>query len=222
MSNSQLIGILGGTFDPIHCGHLELAQAALQQAQLQQVHFIPCNIPPHRTRPEADAQQRLQMTTFAIQNNPNFVANDCEIRRGGLSFMVDTLHTLKQQWGEDSHLCLIMGEDSWNSLDQWSRWPEILHLSHILLWQRIQPLPPSAIMASQLAQRLTTFDAPNQLRQQAAGLVVKLALPPNPISSTAIRTRCHKHQSIHGLVPQSVENYILQHQLYIHFNSSRN
>ena len=122
---SPAIGILGGTFDPIHLGHLRLAEEVADALKLAQVRFIPAGTPPHRAMPRTDAVHRLAMVRLAIANNPRFALDDRETQRTGLSYTHDTLASLRAEVGDATPLVLIMGADAFVKLETWHRWREI-------------------------------------------------------------------------------------------------
>ena len=122
------LGLLGGTFDPIHNGHLRLAQEALEQCQLAAVRFIPSGTPPHRTRPHASAQQRLDMVRLAIQGHPQFAVDEHEIHRTDACYTVDTLIALRSELGTQQPLCLLLGSDAFLLLHTWHEWQRLFEL----------------------------------------------------------------------------------------------
>ncbi|MCK5724204.1 MAG: nicotinate-nucleotide adenylyltransferase, partial [Gammaproteobacteria bacterium] len=130
-----MIGILGGTFDPIHYGHLRTALDVQQCLSLDEVRFIPCGEPPHRDKPVAESLQRLAMVRAAIAGQKGFSVDDREIRREGPSYMVDTLTSLKHDFKTES-LCLILGMDAFNGLEQWHQWQQIFELANIAVMKR--------------------------------------------------------------------------------------
>ena len=127
-----MIGILGGTFDPIHYGHLRTARDLVADLKLEQLRFIPCGVPPHRDPPQASAEQRLAMVQAAIAGEAGFVADDREIRRGGVSYMVETLASLRRELGNDQSIGLILGLDAFWGLESWHRWQELIGLAHLI------------------------------------------------------------------------------------------
>ena len=122
------VGVLGGTFDPIHYGHLRPALELLETLELSEVRFIPCRIPAHRGAPSITAEQRLELVRLAIIGQPGFVADGRELRRAGPSYMVDTLVALRQELG-DTPLCLILGSDAFQALTTWHRWQALTDLA---------------------------------------------------------------------------------------------
>ncbi len=129
------IGILGGTFDPIHNGHLRLAQEALEQCRLASVRFIPSGTPPHRSPPHANAQHRMAMVRLALQGNPAFVLDEREVHRTDPCYRVDTLTALRAELGAQQPLCLLMGGDAFLQLHTWHEW-KLFELAHIVVMQR--------------------------------------------------------------------------------------
>ena len=129
------IGILGGTFDPVHFGHLRTGLDVVEQLGLAQLRLMPCAIPPHRIEPVASASERRLMLELAIKNHPKLVVDDRELSREGPSYTVDTLHSLREDY-PDNALFVLMGTDAFCSLPTWSRWQQILELAHIVVMQR--------------------------------------------------------------------------------------
>jgi nicotinate-nucleotide adenylyltransferase len=130
-----MIGIYGGTFDPVHFGHLRPALDVLEGLGLEQVRFIPCGQPPHRQQPVANAEQRMAMLSLAVSEQAGFVVDDREISRGGTSYMVDTLTSLKQEKPNNT-FCLMLGMDAFIEFDQWKRWQDILQMVNLVVTHR--------------------------------------------------------------------------------------
>ena len=193
------IGLLGGTFDPIHAGHLAAAKAALDCAELDRVMFIPAAQPPHRPRAIATADDRLEMCRLAIEGDTRFVVSDVELERGGPSYTVDTLAELRRSHPGDQ-LLLILGWDAARLFSTWRRPDEVRALATIVVVAR----PGSA--------------APRQADLEPAGLGgqgVILCLEPTPdVSASEIRRALASGESIAGKVPAAVERYIAAHHLY--------
>jgi nicotinate-nucleotide adenylyltransferase len=215
------IGILGGTFDPIHNGHLRLAQEALEQCALAAVRFIPGGTPPHRDAPYADAQHRLAMTKLALQGNPAFVLDEREIHRTDPCYTVDTLTALRTELGVQQPLCLLMGGDAFLQLHTWREWRRLFNLAHIVAIQRAGGRPlGNAINEADTALRneyhARLAPAPLGLHESPAGAILVVDMPALEISATSIRRRCAENRSIRYLLPDTVSNYIQSHQLYTH------
>jgi nicotinate-nucleotide adenylyltransferase len=204
--SSKPIGLLGGTFDPVHAGHLRVALEAYEQLALDHVRLIPLNDPGHRPSPATPAAQRLAMLR-AIERPP-LVVDDCEIARGGISYTIETLTALRARWPRHP-LCLIIGLDAWRGLASWRRADELTDYAHIVVAARpesgtgLDGLPPSA-QASNV----------NDLHQRLAGRIVFLDLPRLPISSSDLRARAAAGRDIRCLVPDAVADYIAAHALY--------
>lgn len=211
------IGILGGTFDPIHYGHLRLAEEMLELADLDHIRFIPVGNPPHRESPQVSALHRSAMVQLAIADQPAFVLDDREVKRAAKCFTVDTLRELRAESGESQPLCLLMGGDAFLQLHTWHEWEQILELAHIVvgyrpgftLEKRIHSATPA--LRRHYQQRLCDVKF---LSQHAFGGIAELAIPKLEISATLIRSRVAEKRTIRYLLPATVANYIYQHNLY--------
>lgn len=219
MTTIAPIGILGGTFDPIHHGHLRLAVEAFEQCHLQQVNFIPSGTPPHRTS-HATAEQRLHLVQMALHGNPHFVADARESYRTDACYTVDTLSRLREEVGEQQPLCLLLGSDAFLQLHTWHRWQQLFQLAHIVVMQR-PGRPFGNVMAQadinlqqEYAARLAP--SPKALHEKAHGHIVVLDMPGLDISATDIRRRISTQHSIRYLVPDSVAHLIYSNDLYRH------
>lgn len=210
------IGILGGTFDPIHYAHLRLAEEVGETLALAQVRFIPASIPPHRATPRVTAADRLAMTRLACADNPRFVVDERECHRDGPSYTVDTLIELRKEFGNEIGLCLLMGADAFALLMTWSRWERLFDLAHLVVAHRpgyeldADKLP--AALAAQWKSRRT--DAVSSLSDSAAGLIWPQAITPLDISATAIRAAIRAGRSPRYLLPAAVLDYIQRNLLY--------
>ncbi|MDO8413669.1 MAG: nicotinate-nucleotide adenylyltransferase [Gallionellaceae bacterium] len=218
------IGILGGTFDPIHHGHLRLAQEALEQCHLAAVRFVPSGTPPHRTPPHASARQRLEMVRLAVQENPQFTVDEHEIYRTDACYTVDTLSALRDELGAQQPLCLLLGSDAFLLLHTWHEWQRLFDLAHIVVMQRGagstgdgRPLG-NAIndgdTALRDAYRARLAPSAQVLQERPAGAIMVAHMSALEISATDIRTRCAEGKNIHYLLPQAVGEYIQSHGLY--------
>lgn len=207
------LGIFGGTFDPIHYGHLRPAEEVLDALSLDEIRFIPSALPPHRPVPVASADQRLCMLQLALADFPRFAADDREIRRGGPSYTVSTLESLRAEVG-DRPLCLVLGLDAFLGLETWHRWREIPDLAHLVVLTRpgwaMNGLPEWA------GGRQCVHGG--SLAQSPAGRLFFLAVKPQNISASGIRSALARGQSVQGLLPQAVQTFICQNHLYSHLN----
>jgi nicotinate-nucleotide adenylyltransferase len=206
------IGIFGGTFDPVHFGHLRSALELLEQLPLAKIRFIPCRQPPHREAPVASPEQRLMLLRLALAGESRFMIDERELVRLGPSYMVDTLASLRADLG-DTPLCLILGTDAFGGLTRWHRWVELMELAHLLVMKRPgEPLPREGRLGKLL--EACSIRSPSQLRQQAAGLILPLEVTQLAISATRIRALIRAGQSPRYLLPDAVWDYIQEKHLY--------
>ncbi len=206
----RLIGIFGGTFDPIHNGHLRTVAQVHRQIQFDKVLFIPAAVPPHRDAPVATAEQRLEMLCLATNEYSGFQVDERELHRKGPSYTVDTLQSLRNDY--DGHaLCLIIGMDAFLGFNTWHRWQDIPTLAHIVVMQR-----PGWKSDDQLPDWCwqTRFQNIETLHEQLAGMVCMSEVEPIDISASAIRAKFKCNKDIRGLLPDAVEQYILENKLY--------
>lgn len=206
------VGIFGGTFDPIHNGHLRLALELYEALNLSRVHLIPCYQPVHRKQPVASAQSRLEMVQCAVATEPALYADPREINRQGPSYTVDTLIDLRKEMPTTS-LCLMVGIDAFLGFPSWNRWSEILELCHIIVAHRPQyKLPSTGIITDLIQQRLqhdTAF-----IHDNIAGGILLRPITPLEISATDIRKQIAMGRNPRYLLPNRVFDYIQQHGIY--------
>jgi len=214
----QPIGIFGGTFDPIHNGHLRLAQEALEQCRLSAVRFIPSGTPPHRAAPLASAEQRLQMVQLAIHGQPGFAVDEREVHRTDKCYSVDTFSALRAELGAAQPLCLLLGSDAFLQLHTWHQWTRLFELTHIVVMQRPgRPVGNAMAQADEnLRQQYQSRLAPSPrlLHESTSGHVVVLDMPQLDISATDIRSRTAQNKNLRYLLPDAVAHYIQINQLY--------
>lgn len=216
----QLVGLLGGTFNPIHFGHLRMAQELADVLTLTEVRFIPSANPPHKNIPTVSAKHRAAMTQLAIADNPLFKLDTRELERAGASYTVDTLISLVEELRQEgkqqpASLCLIMGSDAFVHLNTWARWQELLNYCHIILVQRPNA-SKQAKLPDELAMLLQDHYTENldDLTNNAAGYIHMQAITPLDISSTNIREAFKHDVSNRYLMPDTVIKYIDAHKLY--------
>ena len=207
------IGILGGSFDPVHHGHLRLAVEAQQQLQLDHVRMIPLRKPAHREHPGATAEHRLRMLQDAVAKTPNIIVDDYELKKTDVSYTVNTLQHLNAEFPEHP-LYWIMGIDSFATLNRWKDWQELFHYCHFLVAGRplSQELKMDVELESVVAERFT--EELSELHQTQAGKIMVLPFPVLNISSTAIREMIADGQRIDYLLPHTLIDYIYQNKLY--------
>lgn len=206
------MGILGGTFDPVHSGHIHLANEAYRQLDLQEVRLIPCYQPVHRDQPTAAPEDRLKMVQLAIGSYPGLKIDDREIRRGGPSYMIDTLQSLRKELGT-TPLYLIMATDAFAEFDHWHRWQEIPELAHLVIVERPEcPITLRPQLKKLLQQR--EVKDPTLLTQKPAGHIYFLDVPLLPISATEIRHQLAAGKDPKNSLPKAVWEYIQKKSLY--------
>ena len=216
----RAIGIFGGTFDPVHIGHLRTAVELREHLGLDELHLMPSARPPHREQPGVSAEHRLAMLRLAIGvtecgsfSAEGLFADDRELRREGLSYTLETLVQLRAELGENIAICLCIGMDSLVNLHTWQRWQALSDYAHIVVAARPGwHLPETGPVAQWLAGRCT--DDPQTLLNTASGRVLVEAMTLLPVSATQIREDLATGSSVRYLVPDAVIQYIHQHGLY--------
>lgn len=210
MMNYLAIGILGGTFDPTHQGHLNLAEYLLASCPLQEIQFIPCFDPPHRNPPKASAEHRLKMLRLAIQNHPHWKVNDMDYHRPSPSYMVDTLMLLREQQ-PDVSWCLILGMDAFLSFNQWREWKKILKLANLIVVNRPGYHLPNQGWQQDLLKD-TQIKDPLELTQHLSGKILLRNIPPSSVNATDIRRYFDTLGQLD--LPPAVYQYIQDYHLY--------
>jgi nicotinate-nucleotide adenylyltransferase len=214
--SAQSIGILGGTFDPIHFGHLRLAEEMAEQFKLDQVRFIPAGLPWQRNLPRAASAHRLAMVQAAIDGNVKFAADGREVKRDKASYSVDTLTELRSEAGATIPLVLILGMDAYLNLHTWHRWKDLFSLAHIAIATRPGvSLDVNALQAELRDEHQKRFTQnATLLRAAPAGHIAALSMTPLDISATRLRGQLAAGRSVRYLIPDTVVQYIEQHNLY--------
>ena len=206
------IGVFGGTFDPIHYGHLRSAYELLQDLDLGEVRFVPSAAPPHRGSTFAPAELRYRMVEVAVAGQQGFVVDDCEFHRDGPSYTVDTLTAIRAE-RDAASLCLIVGMDAYLGLTTWHRWTDILALAHIVVahrpgWQ----VPDTGALGELLAERGT--DDAGELHRQTCGRIYHHAVTQLEIASTEIRELVAAGKDPRFLMPDGVRDIIVASGCY--------
>ena len=213
-----LIGIFGGTFDPIHYGHLRIAEEIAEMASLKEMRFVPAGIPRLRHAPVASHQHRAAIVRVAIRGNSRFILDEREIRRPGVSYSVESLREFKQELGECVILCFITGADAFMKLAEWRGWRELFGLCHFIIAAR----PGHALITNretlprelkeECAQRWVS--GADSLKHASSGLIFIAPTTLLDISSTIIRARIAAGKSIRYLIPDAALDYITANHLY--------
>jgi nicotinate-nucleotide adenylyltransferase len=216
--SSGPIGIFGGTFDPVHYGHLRLAQEILEHAKLAEVRFVPSGTPPHRGRPGADPRDRVEMVRLATADNASFTVDDRETQRGGPGYTYDTLSELRQQIGAQRSMALLLGADAFLDFATWHRWRELFDLAHIIVayrpgypidtWQARMP----GALAHEYAARY--MQQPLAVHLAPSGGIAAVSMTGLDISATFVRSAVRDGSSPRYLLPDAVLAYIEAHRLY--------
>ena len=204
MSNKEVrIGIMGGTFDPVHYGHLVTAEGARCEFGLEQVLFLPSGIPPHKTKKRVSlAEHRYMMTVLATLTNPHFEVSRIDIDREGVSYTIDTLQILREQYGPGAELFFITGADAIFEIMSWKDSDQLLKIAHFIAATR----PGFSLEELPVATQQWVDEHQDRFHV--------LKVPAMAISSTDIRERVRLGHSSRYLVPEQVDHYILRHDLY--------
>lgn len=209
-----MIGIYGGTFDPVHYGHLRTALEVKEAAGLDEVRFVPCRLPPHRAAPEAAPERRLKMLEIALQDaEPAFSIDTRELDRPGPSYMVDTLASIRTEIGARP-LCLIVGMDAFLGLPHWHRWRELFDLAHLIVMRRPGTAPDSpGDLGPYLRER--QIDQAGTLSRLPSGSICFVDVIQLDISATRIREIFKTGKSARYLIPEPLRRFILDERLYL-------
>lgn len=218
----KTIGLFGGTFDPIHKGHVLSALELKQRLLLDELRLIPCHRPPHREAVGCDSHGRLAMVRRVLEFEPQLQVDEREIKRNTVSYTIDTLEQLREELGEKISLCWVMGTDAFANLGSWHRWSELLNFAHLIVITRPDAgLPKEGPVAELIEEHCN--DDPEGLKISPAGLIRFESLTPYPVSATSIRETIHEIKTqdrlsentfLQSVLAQSVLDYIDEHKLY--------
>lgn len=224
-SPHHAIGVLGGTFDPIHFGHLHMAEELGEALDLAEVRFIPAGQPPHRAALSTPATHRLAMVRLAVADNPRFRVDAREIEQRRTSYSVDTLTDLRRELGANQALWLLLGADAFLGLPTWKDWRQLFELANIAVAHRpgytlLNSDAPGTELRQELARRLVNaapspFSLPPLHNTTPFGNIALCPLTPLDISATCLRNSLQAGRSVRYLTPGCVTDYIQQHQLYL-------
>ncbi len=212
-SGPRPIGIFGGTFDPVHFGHLRPALELQEALDLEEVRFIPSAVPPHRETPAVGAPVRLELLDLAIAGQAGFRVDDRELHRAGRSYTVDTLVSLRGELGDARSLCLLLGMDAFLGLPEWHRWQELLDLAHLVVAHRPGWNAPTSGPLGGLVRACRVQDC-RALAARPQGHVYLQGVTPLDISATRIRSLLAAGRSVRYLLPDRVWERLERDGLY--------
>jgi nicotinate-nucleotide adenylyltransferase len=218
--STRRIGLLGGTFDPIHRGHLDLAAAAQEALGLTQLYIIPANVPPHRARPIASSFHRFAMVSLVVAGRPDWMASDIELRHEAPSYTSTTLQRFSQRGYRASELYFLIGADAFADIEHWREYPRILERAHFAVVSRpgasVSDLSSRvAVLAARMVHVDRTFAPP------ASPSIFLIDAPTARVSSSAIRARIEAGEPLDGMVDARVEQHIAKHTLYRSVSADR-
>lgn len=206
--------VYGGSFDPLHLGHLNTALAVQNEFQFERFLFLPCKTPVLKEASVASTEQRVEMLKRALGPHPDFEIDLREIKRNTPSFMVNTLESLREEFGVDTAITLLIGMDAFIQLPQWYNWGKILQLSHLLVIKR--PTITENQIPAILQKLLSTHETSkkNDLLTKSYGKILRYDAGEYDISSTWLREQIKQGKNIKDCLPEAVYRYIKEHDLY--------
>lgn len=205
--------IYGGTFDPVHNGHLRVAIELKERLGVDCIHLMPCHIPPHRGAPGGSSDDRLELLNLSVADEPGLRVDGRELARGGSSYTADTLRQLRRELGQDKPLAIVLGTDAFSGFDRWEEWEQIPELAHIILVRRPQSeLAPGSAPEKLLAEH--RVETVSELKARPGGGIYEIEPPMLDISATGVRERLEQGRSIRFLVPDAVASEIQKRGLY--------
>lgn len=210
-----MIAILGGTFNPIHNGHLHLAKQLQAKLNFESVRFMPAAIPALKDAPSVTRTQRAEMVDIGISEYPDFTLDTRELSRSGTSYTIDTLTLLREELGKEVSICWLMGSDAFAHLNAWHRWQELLNYAHLVVVKRPNSDNLSDLNADiHMLRNQNETNSVEDIRQQPHGQILVQEIAALDISSSMIRDKLKKHEDVSKLLPREVLHYIQQNHLY--------
>jgi nicotinate-nucleotide adenylyltransferase len=209
---NNTISIFGGSFDPVHQGHIELALMVQKMFHVNQMIFLPCGTPALKQPCHASGLHRVEMLKLAITNHPGCSIDERELIRKGPSYAIETLKSFRKQYGNKTSISFIIGEDAFASLMQWHEWKHLLDYCHIINSKRPNLSTPYASELKDYVEKHQSHD-PHELQKLTHGKIFLMSFPNHPYSSTEIRQALKNKSIIYGL-DEKVKQYIIHHQLY--------
>lgn len=211
-SAPKRIGLFGGTFDPVHQGHLSVARQLRTGLQLDELRMMLAANPPLRNAPGATADQRWRMLELALERNPELVGDDRELGRPGVSYSYDSVAEVREELGQDARIALCMGWDSLVSLPRWHRWRDLIELCALVAVNRPHHDEGRTALHPLLSRRIRPA---GNIPELQAGEVLEVELPPSSVSATGIRNAIAAGETVpEGWLTEEVAGYIKQNQLY--------
>lgn len=212
MMVSARIGLFGGTFNPVHHGHLRLALDLVEALALDEMRLLPCRLPAHRQAPDVSAASRAEMVRLAIAGEPALRLDTSELERDGPSYTVDTLKALRRQLGDRVALLWVLGADAYAGLETWKNWRQLLDYAHLVVAARPGWTLPETGELAEFTRRHTVSGT--QLGERPSGGILLLESRLLDISATQIRDLVARGRSVRYLLPEPVREYIAEHRLY--------
>jgi len=209
----KMIGLLGGTFDPVHKGHLSIAKQAINMLALDELRFIPLNIPPHRQPTIASAQQRLAMLELALEDQVEMIIDTRELENNAISYTIVTLQSLRRDFPETS-LILLLGDDAFAKIDSWKNWQQLLDYAHIVTIKRKGDSEEFIPYTVRTWMNNYSINNSEQLHETNHGQIYRLEIEPVATSSTQIRHHLQHNLPVTELLPARVIDYIHAQHLY--------
>jgi nicotinate-nucleotide adenylyltransferase len=210
---NESIAIYGGTFDPVHIGHLRSAIDVRSTLEVGRLFMVPSSTPPHRQKPSVTPADRLEMLRLSVTDLAGIEVDDREINRSGVSYSIDTLAEIRSEYPL-CHIYFILGADAFSLLHTWHRWQELTDFAHLVVLERpgsSSPQPTDPVLEWRSEREIKTV---SEFGAENMGRVLRLKLAQWQVSATDIRERCRTGQSIDLLVPKTVQSFIDEHKLY--------